>query len=123
MNVLIDARNPIEYLRLRRIAGELSGVNVYRTQFFLRGKLQRHYDVIVYARSDNENMAAAEQWQCSWGKTIVILIMDSEDKHLEAMHFHVFDYLTRPLSEADFAQSLRDATEYFAGRFRPNKAL
>lgn len=123
MNVLIDARNPFEYLRLRRIAESQSGVSVFRAPLFGRGRLQRHYDVIVSARSEEENMATAERWQRSWGKTFVILIMDSEDKHLDAMHFHIFDYFTRPLAEEDFARSLRDAAAYFAGRSHTARAL
>lgn len=122
MNVLIDARNPIEYLRLRRVAESQSDVNVFRAPFFGRGRLQRHYDVIVSARSEDENMATAEQWQRSWGKTFVILIMDSEERHLEAMHFHIFDYFTRPLSDDDLARSLRDAAAYFERKSRPAKA-
>ncbi len=116
MNVLIDARNPIEYLRLRRVAEAQGGVNVFRAPFFTHTRLQRHYDVIVSARSEDDNMAAAERWQRSWGKTFVILIMDSEEKHLDAMHLHVFDYFTRPFTEEDFARSLRDAAAYFAGK-------
>ncbi len=123
MNVLIDTRSPLEYLRLRRIAEAQDGVSVFRAPFLWRGRLQRHYDVIVSARSEDENMATAEQWQQSWGRTFVILIMDSEDRHLEAMHYHIFDYFTRPLAEDDFARSLRDAAAYFAGKPRSARAL
>ena len=113
MNVLIDARNPIEYLHLRRIAASVDDVSVFRAPFIGRRRLQRRYDVIVSARSEDENMATAEQWQCSWGKTFVILVMDGEEKRFEAMQFHVYDYLTRPLDEQRFARSLRDAAAYF----------
>ncbi len=123
MNVLIDARNPFEYLQLRRVAQAQEDVTVYRAPFFARGRLQRHYGVIVSARSENENMATARQWQRSWGKTFVILIMDSENRHLEAMHHHIFDYFTRPLAEDDFARSLRDAAAYFAERSHSTRAL
>ncbi len=118
MNVLIDARNPIEYLRLRRVAEAQESVYVFRAPLIGHERLQRHYDVIVSARNDAENMATAERWQDSWGNTFVILVMDGEDRRLDAMHFHVFDYLTRPVDEERLARSLRDAAEYFTGKSR-----
>lgn len=118
MNVLIDTRNPIEYLRLRRVAEARTGAQVYRAPLIGRRRLERHYDVIVSARSDAENLATAERWRNNWGLTFLILIMDSEDSRFEAMNCHVFDYLTRPLDEECFVRALRDAETYFAGGAR-----
>lgn len=113
MNVLIDARNPIEYLRLRRVAETQEGIHAFRAPLIGRERLQRHYDVIVSARSDEQNMSLAERWRGAWGETFIILVMDSEEHRLDAMHFHVYDYLTRPLDEDRLARSLRDASAHF----------
>ncbi len=122
MNVLIDARSLFEYLHLRRVAEALEGVRVFRAPFIGHERLQRHYDVIVSARSDAENMTLAERWRGAWGDTFIILVMDSEQKRLDAMRFHVYDYLTRPVDEERLARSLRDAAAYFASDKRLRKA-
>ncbi|MBE7008766.1 MAG: hypothetical protein E7422_06480 [Ruminococcaceae bacterium] len=114
MNVLIDARSLPEYLHLRRIAEAVEGVTVFRAPLLGREKLQRHYDVIVSARSDERNMSLAERWQGTWGDTFIILVMDSGENRLDAMRCHVFDYLTRPIDEARLARSLHDAATHFA---------
>ena len=123
MNVLIDARSLFEYLRLRRVAETLENTTVFRAPLFGRGKLQRHYDVIVAARSDERNLALAERWKNAWGETFLILIMDSEKNQLDAMHCHVFDYLTRPIDEERLAHSLRDAAAQCAKGARRSKVL
>lgn len=123
MNVLIDARSVPEYLRLRRVAETVEGAVVFRAPLFGRGKLQRHYDVIVAARGDERNMALAGRWQNRWGETFIILVMDSETHQLDAMRCHVFDYLTRPIDEERLARSLRDAAAHFAKGPRRCKVL
>lgn len=122
MNVLIDTRNPIEYLRLRRVAEAQEGIHAFRAPLFGHDKLQRHYDVIVSARGDEQNMALARRWKSAWGDTFIILVMDSERLRINAMQFHVYDYLTRPLDEERFARSLRDAAAHFAGKSRSVRA-
>lgn len=118
MNVLVDSRRLFEYLHLRRVAEAWAGAQVYRAPLLGRRRLERHYDVIVSARSDAENLATAERWRNNWGLTFLILIMDSEDRRFEAMNCHVFDYLMRPLDEECFVRALRDAETYFANGAR-----